>query len=274
MINNARPLLSIIIVTYNSGAFIRECIQSIEKYYQNPFEIIIIDNNSTDETIDQIKKLKSIIHLFPQEKNLGFSKANNIGVSHAKGELLFFLNPDTKILDSSINLLTTYLLSHEDTGIVAPKLVNLEGVPQKSVRSLPTISGALAEYFGDHKNAHEPYVPAGKDPVEVESVVGGAIMMKKEVYQKLGGFDERFFMYFEDLDLCRKVLHLGLKIIFLPTVTVKHKVGASAATNPLVSRYIRDSFYLYHGRMGGMLLNSLYQLLRGKRFLLKKMHKI
>ena len=269
-----RLKVSVIIVTYNSGEYINMCLQSIEKNLRPPYEIIIVDNNSADNTLEVIQQSGIKVNLLPQKSNLGFSKANNLAVSEAEDEYLFFLNPDTKILDNKIVELVDYLDTHRDVAIAAPELIDENGDVQPSVQRLPTLGGALAQYLMGVKNAYGHYVPVGNNPSEVESVVGGAMMIPKKVYQGCGGFNNKYFMYFEDLDLCRKLRKAGWKIVYMPQVKVEHKIGGSASSNPAVKKYIKQSFILYHGLFMAMLFNSIHQIVRVKNFFTKKFRAI
>lgn len=260
-----KPKLSIIIVTYNSSQHIKDMLLSIEKQTKTPHEIIVIDNNSFDQTIAQIYASKVNIRLLQQKENLGFSRANNLGVKDAKGEYLLFLNPDTMVLDHAIDNLYNFLKSRDDVGIVAPQLIEDNGNIQPSVRNLPTVTRAIKEYYLGIKNSYEPFYPLSNQPLEVESVVGAAMMVPKDVYRKLGGFNDKYFMYYEDLELCKKVREDGLKTIYLPEVQINHAVGASAKTNPKTLRYLRHSARLYHGVVGYYILQLL---LRFRGFLL------
>lgn len=262
--------VSVIMVTYNSGEYIGSCLKSIEEYIKLPHEIIIADNKSADNTLDVIKQSGVAVKLLSQEKNLGFSRANNLAVSKAEGEYLFFLNPDMKILDNKIYELVDYLEAHRDTAIAAPKLIDERGAVQPSVQRLPTLGGALAQYLLGSKEAYQHYAPSVSEPIAVESVVGGAMMISKKIYEGSGGFDNKYFMYFEDLDLCRKLRKSGWKIVYMPKVKIKHKIGGSAATNPQVSKYIQESFVIYHGPITAALLNFIHQLIRIRNFIWKK----
>lgn len=252
-----KPKLSIIIVTYNSSQHIKDMLLSIEKHTKTHHEIIVVDNNSQDRTIAQIYASKVSVTLLQQKENLGFSKANNLSVNNTKGEYLLFLNPDTKVLDYAIDNLYNFLKSRDDVGIVAPQLIEDNGNIQPSVRNFPTITRAIKEYYLGIKNSYEPFYPLSNQPLEVESVVGAAMMIAKNIYRKSGGFNNKYFMYYEDLEICRKIKEMGLKVVYLQSVKMKHSVGASASTNPKTLRYLKHSARLYHGAVGYYILQLL-----------------
>lgn len=259
------PLVSILTVTYNSSDFIVKSLKAVIANTHIPFEVIIVDNHSQDDTLDKIRKSGIKVKLIPQASNLGFSKANNIAVKESSGEYLMFLNPDTQVKNNCIDELLHYLKTHSKVGLVAPQLIESGKNIQRSVRRLPTIFGAFKEYYLKINNSYEDYHPTEDVPEEVDSVVGAAMLIKKDVYIKSGGFSEKYFMYFEDLELCKNIKKIGLKIIYLPIAQAIHKIGASAATNSKTSQYLKDSAEIYHGK----LTNFFLQLILKARILFR-----
>ncbi len=218
--------LSIVTVTYNSAKFIKEHLDSLIKNLPPKSEIIIVDNNSADETVSIIEKYKSV-RLIKSSENVGFSKGNNKGAKAAKGEYLFFLNPDIKTLNNSVQKLMDYANLTDNVGIVAPQLIKENGGVQASVTNLPNLKNLFLEYLFNKKNVFSEYAPTGNEATKVEAVYGAAMLIKKELFLKIGGFDERYFLFYEDLDLCRKVRKLGYKVIYFPQAKFIHLVGAS-----------------------------------------------
>lgn len=265
------PKLSVIIVAYNSENFIERCITSLRDHEIGPkqssedwMEIIILDNASQDGTVKMLKKFLPEIKLIESSENLGFSKGNNKAVKEAKGEYLFFLNPDTELERPVLKELIDFYENTPETGIVGPKLEMGSGKTQPSVRKLPTVIGAFKEYVLGIKNSYEQYVPFGNDPVEVESVYGAAMLIKKELFEKAGGFDEKFFLYYEDADLCKKVRELGKKIYYYPGVLIKHLVGV---TKSEIDKYKLnlESAKKYHGQLGAFILQLIFLVPRLRR---------
>lgn len=218
--------LSVLTVTHNNEENIDKYLRSLLRHLPKDSKIIIVDSGSSDKTTQKINKFKNIL-LIESKENLGFGKGSNLAAKKADGEYLLFLNPDTQVLDDSINKLVDYLENHPEVGVVAPKLVESSGKIQPSVRKLPTILGAIKEYYFGIKNSYDFYIPQGINPVEVESVVGAAMIVRREIYQQVKGFNERYFLYFEDLDFCRKTHQLGLRIVYLPEAHIKHQIGES-----------------------------------------------
>lgn len=250
--------LSIIIVTFNNEGTIGSCLKSISEKIKSNYQIIVVDNNSQDKTVQEIKKSNIAVELIQQSENLGFSKGNNIGVKKALAKLFFFLNPDTLIVDLDIERIVR-MIEEEKVGIVAPKLMLKNGTPQPSVTNFPTHTRAILEYWFGFKNSYRQYVPVSDKPIEIEAVYGAALFIKSEIFESAGRFDEKYFVYFEDLSLCKKIHQLGLKIIYDPLSIVEHAVGSSSKTNPLTNKLFIQSAKVYHGIIGYFVL---YLILR------------
>ena len=219
--------LSIITVSYNNADCIEKFVLSVLKNLPENGELVVLDNASTDETVKKLEKFKDKIKIIKSSENLGFSKGNNKAVKEASGEYLFFLNPDSELLEGTIEKLVKYSASKNDLGIVTPQLIQDDNSIQPSVRKLPTFRGAINEYWLGKVNSFEQYVPSEKDATQVECVYGGAILIQKEIFERINGFDERYFLYYEDLDLCKKLKENNLKIVYYPEAKVKHSIGGS-----------------------------------------------
>lgn len=248
--------ISVITVTYNNEKTLGSYIDSLKKFLPKSSEIIIVDNNSIDKTTDYLEKNKEIT-LIKSTENLGFSKANNLGVKSSSGKNVLFLNPDASLKNDFTEALS-FFEKNPDIGILAPKIIEESGETQKSVRKLPTVLGALKEYYFKIKNEYEAYVPENKEPLVVESAVAACIIMRKEVFQKLGGFDEKFFMYFEDLDLCRRIRAKGYEVVYFPSWIVSHNVGFSFNKNKAL--WLKESARKYHGLLKYIVLYLLLRL--------------
>ena len=219
--------ISIITVSYNNEDCIEKFVLSVLKNLPENGELVILDNASTDETIKKLEMFKDKIKIIKSSENFGFSKGNNRAVKEASGEYLFFLNPDSELLEGTVEKLLEYSIDKNDLGIVAPQLIKDDSLIQPSVRKLPTLRGAIKEYWLGKVNSFEQYVPSEKDATQVECVYGGAILIQKEIFERINGFDERYFLYYEDLDLCKKMNERDLKVIYYPEAKVKHSIGGS-----------------------------------------------
>jgi len=252
--------LSVVTVTFNSEKFIGRLIKSLVGLPKDA-EIIVVDSGSTDETVKVLKKYAQIKLIEPGQ-NVGFGKGCNLGTAVASGEYLLFLNPDSAVHPGAIDQLLEYANSHPDVGMVSPKLIEDSGEAQLSIRRLPTLVGAIKEYYFGVKGAYAPFAPIGDQPMLVECVVGAAILIKKQLFDQIGGFDQRYFMYYEDTELCRQVKHKGKEIVVLPKALVDHAVGASESAKK--SEWNKNSSLIYHGWLAGQLLHLLlrFRLLR------------
>lgn len=251
-------LISAIIVTYNSEDFIEDCIESVLKFLPETSEVIIFDNASTDQTVKRIEKFLPAVKLVKSSKNLGFGAGNNLAIKDACGEYLFFLNPDTQLL-SPVDKMINFCKKNLNVGIVGPKLILPNGQTQPSVRKLPTIWGAIKEFILAVKNSYSQYIPEGEDSVEVECLYGAAILIKKDLFKSLGGFDKKYFLYYEDIDLCKRVKSLGKKIYYYPQVKIKHLVGATKSSQDRNLLNLQSA-KIYHGIVTTFLLQTIFKL--------------
>jgi GT2 family glycosyltransferase len=237
---------SVIIVSFNNQSTIQKCLDSVLKD-KTEKEIIVVDNNSEDGTLKILESYKNKIKTIPSNINLGFSKANNLAVKNSIGEYLLFLNPDTKFIENNtLERLLKTLESNPKFGLVGPKLVLPSGKPQKSIRNLPTLSRAFQEYVFGIKNSFNFYLPETETPIDVESIVGACMLIKKETFKKIKGFNEKYFLYFEDLQLCKDIQRIGLRIIYNPSIKVEHAHGVSGLGKN-TSKLSIDSARKYHG---------------------------
>ena len=258
--------ISIIIVTYNNEETIKKCLDTVlgDNRY---LEVIVIDNLSNDLTVELVKGYGSKVKLIKNNGNLGFAKANNMAVNVAKGDYLIFLNPDTEIIEkNTFERLIKVLEENQQYGLIGPKLMLKNGYVQKSVRRLPTVWGAMNEYIFGVKGAFDFYIPDCKKLCEVESVVGACIVMKRKVFNEIGGFNEKYFLYFEDLELCNSVRKQGLKVGYAANIKIEHILGQSGKNKNVTKLNLESSrkyfgslrFLLiqYIGRLGNMLRSS------------------
>lgn len=246
---NSMIEVSVVIVNYNTGKLLQECVDAVIKTTKNlsfpKTEILIVDNNSTDGSAN----FKGNFTLIKNQDNPGFSKANNQAIKKAKGEYILLLNPDTKVLGLVIEQLIEFAKTHPDAGVVAPRLLNSDGSVQDSVMPFPTISRAIQEFwFG--KKVYSKYVPNVKSPIEIEAAVMAGFLITPSARKKVGMLNEKYFMYFEDLDYCRSVYDVGLKIYYLPNAKVIHYQGVSGeklALNKDQWKRLIPGSKIYHG---------------------------
>ena len=272
--------LSIIIVNYNTKDLTKACIESVmNEGSKLDFEVIVVDNNSKDGSVTELKKLwkkYKNLKLIENKENSGFSKANNQGAREASGEYILLLNSDTVVKRYSFKKLIAFAEKKEDAGVVGARLLNPDGNLQASCFYFPTIKNAIREYWLGQKGLFEKYAPKGNRPVEVEALVGAAFLITPKALQEVGLLDERYFMYFEDVDYCRRVWEKGLKVYYLPEVRVLHYHGVSGkkladAANQW--RRLIPSSKIYHGVFYHTLLNLVLKLGQKWRSLVKQKEK-
>ena len=237
--------LSVTSVTWNSKEKIGRQIQSVQKATEGlSWEEIIIDNASTDGTADFIKQNFSQVKLIANNQNLGFAAANNQGLKQAQGEFVLFLNPDMQVEVGSLPKILNWLKNRPDVGLVGCKLVNERGEVNKEAgpRKFPTVLNQLVIIFKLHKifpsllnNYLMKYFDFTKEQ-EVDSVRGSFMLVRRELLDKLGwGFDPRYFIWFEDVDLCLEIKRLGYKVFYTPIISCVDFIGQSFKQ--------RDSFW-------------------------------
>lgn len=229
--------LSIIIVNWNSAAFVKQCLESLYATTKGlEFEVVVVDNGSADECHEIVREHFPMVHFIQSEENLGFAGANNLGVKQCRGRNLLFLNPDTEIIGSALQELMSFLDGTSDAGIVGPKLLNSDLSMQTScIQRFPSIlnqtldSELLRRMFaGSALWGTQPLLSDSVSPIPVDVIAGACLMMRSEVFEQAGGFDEGYFMYAEDVDLCFTAKQHGWKSYYVPSATVVHHGGRSS----------------------------------------------
>ncbi len=229
--------LSIIIVNYNVKEFLQNLLHSIDKALQNlSSEIIVVDNASDDGSVELIKSKFPSVKLIENKTNLGFGKANNQALKIAEGKYLLLINPDAIVSEDTFTKMIEFLEGQKDAGLAGCKILNPDGSLQLACRrsfpgpwtSFCKVTGLsnlfpnskmFARYNLTYLNENQTY--------EVDAISGSFMLLKREVYEKLGGFDEQFFMYGEDLDLCYRIQKAGFKVFYVHTTQVIHYKGES-----------------------------------------------
>ncbi|MFA5050712.1 MAG: glycosyltransferase family 2 protein [Patescibacteria group bacterium] len=263
-------VFSIIIVSYNSKNWLEDCLRSILKYLADiKLEIIVIDNNSTDESKRFIREKFPTIKLIENDKNSGFGQANNQAAKIAQGDILFFLNPDTLIQENIFQKIINAFEQDSEIGIVAPQLV----LPDNSLQ--PWAYGKEEGIMGIIKNKLKNNLLAYQLAnlfTDVDWVSGAALAIRRDIFEKINGFDEKFFMYFEDRDLCLRTKKLDYKIAVLPDAKVIHFGGKSSGGDKQRKKLYyqsQDYFWQKHyGFLRSILMRSvrcLYKFLVSSR---------
>lgn len=260
----SKPKLSIIIVNWNTKDLLHDCLTSINQTKgELALEVIVVDNGSTDGSVQLIKSEFPGVKLMANKENLGFAKANNQGIRKAGGDYMLLLNSDTELKPKALSNLVNFAFKEKKAAVVGARLVNPDGSIQPSSRNLPTIGRAIREYWLGQKGAYEGYVPSGNKATEVEVVVGAAMLIPKKVINKIGLLDERYFFYYEDMDFCWRVRRAGFKVYYLPTAEIIHYHGVSGrglADKENQWRRLVPSSKIYHGLLRHYLLTAVIWL--------------
>jgi GT2 family glycosyltransferase len=259
--------LSIIIVSWNVQEYLRQCLNSLRADFdQNlKYEIIVIDNNSSDNTAAMLAHDFPEVELIRNKDNLGFARANNQGIKISRGKFVLLLNPDTQVRKGCINTLISFLRSHDKTGVVGPKLLNLDGTLQASGVHFPSLANSLSGYFRLKREVTGAYFVHASQPMTVNALMGACLLVKREVINQVGGFDEDYFMYAEEADWCYRIRNRGWHIYYVPEAEVYHRKGSSARQVPLETyvrlRESRILFLLKHrDRIQAILLGLGYTI--------------
>jgi GT2 family glycosyltransferase len=249
--------LSVIILNYNVSHFLELCVLSVQNAIQNSdAEIIVVDNNSSDESCQMMKRRFPKVTLIENKQNTGFPKGNNIGVIQAKGEYICILNPDTVVAEDTFEKILNAKLWHLNTGIIGCKLIDGTGnfLPE-SKRGIPTPWVAFTKIFGCYKlfpkskffNQYYAQQLHENETGKVDILVGAFMIMQRQLYNEIGGFDENCFMYADDIDLSYRVLLKGKSNYYFHETTVIHYKGEST---------VKDATYMKHFRE---FMNFFYQ---------------
>lgn len=253
------------------------------------FEVIVVDNASSDGSAQMVTDEFPEFRLFAQTENLGFTGGHNLAIAEKKGEHALPLNSDTIVHPGAIRDLLAYLDSHPEVGILGPKLLNPDGSLQFSCRRFPNPTAALfrntplGRLFPNNRFTREYLMQDWNhdEPREVDWVSGAAMLVRGDVIRKIGAFDPGYFMYCEDVDWCWRTWEAGYKVVYLPSAVITHAIGRSTdkAANKMIVRFHKSMlrFYRLHQlprafvllRPGAYVLAALALSLRASIFLVK-----
>jgi len=228
--------LSVIIVNYNTAELLAICLRSIEADAPRKTEIVVVDNASRDNSVKLVRKDFPKVYLIANKNNVGFAKANNQAVKVTTGRYLYFLNPDTELKPGALQAMRNFMDSHPDIGLAGTRIVNPDGSPQPSVET---------HYPGERSAKNDLIDLKG----EIAWVLGASMIMRRNLFNELRGFDEAFFLYGEEQDLCLRVRKAGFPIGYIPDAVVVHWGGQSETGVPSVqvwNKKLDAEFVFYH----------------------------
>jgi len=247
--------ISIVIATFNTKDLTRACIHSIissypKEFREKKFEIILVDNASSDGTADEIKGEFGDINVLQNKTNVGFAAACNQGVKDAKGAYFLFLNSDTRTTKkSNLNDLIDKMRENTTIGIIGGALVSEEGLVQKSYGSFYHLLELIKVLFTGKNKGRVLSIESF-----VDWVSGGFMLTKKSLFQALNGFDEHFFMYLEDMEFCYRASQKGHKVLYAPWAKVFHKEHGSSSRSFAIGEIYKGILYFYRKHKNGFLL--------------------
>ena len=219
------------IVTLNNQSAILPCLNSIKVNLKRDVKIFVVDNASTDGTLKIVEENFPRVIIIRNKRNLGFAKANNQALKQVKGNYIFLLNPDTEVKGSALEEMVAYMENHDEVGILGPKLLNAGGKVQKEITPFPALLDMILILLKLHRIAPFKslvYPNYDYDKIqESDHLMGSALLIRKEVFDKIGLFDENFFLWFEETDLEKRAKEAGFKVVYYPKAVVKHLVGQS-----------------------------------------------
>lgn len=248
------PEVSAIVVTWNSIRWIAACLESlIEDLKTCSYEIMVVDNASSDGTADSVQERFPEVRLIRNTKNVGFAMACNQALLLNRAEYVLFLNPDTKILPGAVRTLVEFMNKQPQAGAVGPILLNPDGSLQLTGNAAPSLRNIFSETFfldrlfprspvwGAHKQSHRDR--AGL--MEVDWTMGACLMVRRSALEKVGPYDENFFLFFEETDLCLRLKKAGYKIFVIQEAKVIHYGGTGLAhyTAHKIVNYHKSLFY-------------------------------
>ncbi len=274
--------LSIIIISYNCKEYLEQTLKSVfataQKLPKSHFEVIVVDNNSDDGVVGMIEKHFPQVKLIASKVNLGFGGGNNEGAKKACGDYLLLLNPDTIILDNSIQKIIETIETHPEVGIFTPKVVleDQETVQSGLINYKPVVSKMILEKpFKRFKTfvKKKPFLRKlalkvsldfwnFNEELVVDWVSGAVLVIKKDLFDKLEGFDEKLFMYFEDVDLCLRAKKLAAKIMYYPVAKIVHIGGKSIAQSRDRKKLFYRSQDYFWSKHYSLMNNLLLKIIR------------
>lgn len=270
------PDVSVILVSFNTRELTVQAIEALHRSIVREgfvVEVIVVDNASSDGSADAVAARFPEVRLIRSETNLGFGRGNNLGASRARGRVLLLLNTDTVTHSGAVETLLDRIDGEQKVGVAGPYLINPDGTFQESRYSFPTVWSTFCTMFWlDVVFRRFRFFAGGRllhaDPEEegdVDVINGAALMIRRDLYELLGGFDPAFFMYYEEFDLCHRVRDAGYRVRYVPSARVEHLVRGSSQARPWwFYRVLRVSRAIYArkhmGRFQALALAAIYHV--------------
>jgi N-acetylglucosaminyl-diphospho-decaprenol L-rhamnosyltransferase len=256
---------SVVIVNYASWPLTLRCVESLYRTGYEDFEVVIVDNDRPEPP-----RMPYRVRLIRNPNNVGLARAWNQGIAGSTGEYVVLLNPDTIVKDDFFELVEAFFADNASAGVAGPRILDDDGTLQLSARKeVSAISGffgrtsLLTRLFPKSKlvGSQFPAIVQGSHPAKVDWVSGACMVVRRRVLEEIGPADERFFMYFEDADLCRRSRKAGWLVYYLPRIEITHQAGGSTRSRPRAIWRLHKSAFLYHRKYGAHGPLNLYSLL-------------
>ena len=255
--------LSIIVINWNTRDLLDNCLRSVFSHIGNhdiEFEVLVVDNSSSDGSQEMVMAKFKEARLIESEENMGYCRAANLGVRRSRGHYVLISNSDIELKDGHLSSIVSFMNDNPVIGVVGPSLINIDGSIQYSCRNFPSFFNAtvhaFASIFFPNNRFSRKYKMADFDHKKisvVDWVSGACILFRKEAFEKVNGFDERYFMYVEDMDICYSLNAAGYSVYYYPGVTALHIVGQSSkrASYRMISEFQKSIFRFYRKRYSG-----------------------
>lgn len=274
--------LSIIIVSWNVADLLRDCLRSVEANRGAlDLEVIVVDSASNDDSVALVQNEFPWVMLLACAENVGFPKGNNLGLAVANGRYYLLLNPDTVVLDDALSKMMAYMRQNPEVGVLGCQLLNEDGTVQSSKRRFPTVTTAFfestwLETIAPSRVLARYYAQDLADDAvsEVDWVMGACMLVPRQVVAEVGGLDEAYFMYSEELDWCRRIKDSGWRVVYYPEAQIIHYAGQSSE-QAVVARHINFQqaklryFRKYNGRFTAFILRLFLLLNYGWQLILE-----
>lgn len=266
-------ILSIIIVNWNTKGPLLRCLESVFRYIKGiPFDVTLVDNGSWDGSLPAVIEKYPTVKIIANDSNLGFARANNQAITSTSGKYCLLLNSDTEITEQTCEKMLEFMEHNPSVGIIGAKLLNMDGTMQNSFDNIPTLTtellnkSMLRSFFPQKYPSKRTLIIA---PFEVESIIGACMLIRRKALEEVGLFDEDFFVFLEETDLCYRMKKAGWKVIYLPQAQVYHLQGSSKAIDPGKAwiEYYRSLYIFFKKNRGSLAYITLRVLKVVKIFL-------
>jgi GT2 family glycosyltransferase len=279
--------ISVIIVSWNTRSYLRDCLNSIRQADTSHVqEVIVVDNASKDNSPEMVTEEFPEVNLIRAGENLGFARANNLAMQHATGSIFALVNSDVVVHPGCLETLATFLHQHDNVGLVGPRIIGGNGRLQRTCRRLPNVWNTLCRilaldrvfpFWSLFSGFELPHLNHNRT-MEVEVLSGCFWVAKRKAVDEVGGLDERFFFYAEDIDWCKRFRKAGWKLMFIPGAAATHFGGASTSNAPLyysieMLRATLSYWRKHHGIAGHVTCYMLLLAHHGLRLMIRSVNK-